>query len=148
MLFEDYIETVESCDALPPEAREAAADALAFAVALHEMFAQSGLTLPEEVDLDRLQTLIDGHLGELAAAAIMLSKLQNAKLQNTNLDVIKMLECVYDNFSNTEDGGGVPSFVVRGYLRLAQRVAKLHTMQEVREVVRLEDKESFLEEEC
>ncbi len=131
MTFEEAIEVLENSDVKDPrflEALDLAADSLAFASALHTMFHNAG-ALSEEEDLNSLQTAIDGHLGELAAAAIFLSKI-------TSLDVPKALQGVHANL--TGEGGNTPSFVIEGYARLAKRIQALKAVREIREVVRMD----------
>ncbi len=136
MKFEEAIEVLEQeqnhysiQDAYQVhEAIELAADALAFAAALHEMFHTSGVISSEE-DLNKLQSVIDGHLGELAAASIFLSNL-------STMDTPKALMGVHASL--TQEGGNIPSFVVDGYARLATRIRALKAVREVREINKIQ----------
>lgn len=134
MTFEEAIDIVDTkisrTNTLEEnEAIELAADSLAFAAALHDMFFSTGVVGPDQ-SLNKLQSAIDGHLGELAAAAIFLSNL------STEVDVVKALQGIHTNL--TQEGGNTPSFVVEGYSRLAKRIQALKAVREVREVVRME----------
>lgn len=118
-VYDDYIQCLEK-KALDTgdESCEVAADALAFVQGLNDMFQAQGLDLPEVPDLYRLEGVIDGYVGELAAAVILLS---NEQLGRTPEALEKL---------HTEIGSKVPDSVSTGFLRLADRVRKTRMAQQ------------------
>lgn len=95
------------------DALDEAANALAFAQALHDMFRTNGVRdLSEDPDLDKLENLIDAHLGELAAATLFLGNLDRP-------DPVVSLRGIADNLASE---GTVPTVVTKGFSRLADRV--------------------------
>ena len=71
---ETYLEELENGDDVSSDALEAAADSLAFVTSLHAVFRDNGYDLPEEPDMASLENILDGMMGELAAASIFLSE--------------------------------------------------------------------------
>lgn len=120
--YDGYIEQLEGglldLGSLSEEALEAGADALAFAEGLNDMFRSQGLDLPETPDLFKLEGVIEGYVGELAAAVMLLS---NAQLGRTP----EALENLH-----REIGQQVPDSVATGFLRLADRVRKTRVAQQ------------------
>jgi hypothetical protein len=114
--YEDYIEEVEAegLDGLSEDCIVAAADALAFVQALHTMFKDNGVDLPIEPDVSSLEDVIDGVIGELAAASIFLSEDSFKRVPN-------MLRVVSSSFTQNA-GEEVPTVITKGFSRLADRI--------------------------
>lgn len=118
-VYDDYIYALETNSEIPMDgATEAAADALAFVQGLNDMFKAQGLDLPEVPDMYRLEGVIDGYVGELAAAVILLSNDQMGRTPEA-------LERLHQ-----EIGLKVPDSVSTGFLRLADRVRKTRAAQQ------------------
>lgn len=118
--YDDYISDVENCSThdLSSHTLEAAADALSFVQGLHDMFVAQGLSLGDTPDLYKLEGIIDGYVGELAAAVILLS---NDQMGRTPEALEKL---------NKEIGSKVPDSVATGFLRLADRIRKTRVSQQ------------------
>ncbi len=124
MAYEDYISELEEADFPSPAAIEAGADALTFVVSLNNELRQNGAKLPEDPDVDKLGTVLDGVFAELAAASIFLSEKSFTR-------VPKMLRGIADAFEKADEdfkdptgatGPSVPSAIVRGYRHFATRI--------------------------
>lgn len=112
--YETYIDEVESGDELSELCVEKASDALAFVQALHTMFQDNGVDLPAEPDVDSLENVIDGILGELSAACIFLSE--------DSFDAVPdMLRKISSSFTQNI-GEEVPTVITKGFSRLADRI--------------------------
>ena len=114
--YEDYIDEVEGSDVddITAECAAAASDALAFVQALHTMFKDNGVNLPIEPDVSSLEDVIDGVIGELAAASIFLSEESFENVPN-------MLRVVSSSFPQNA-GEEVPTVITKGFSRLADRI--------------------------
>lgn len=118
MKYEDaisHLEDVASSSKVLPHMQKAAdqgAEALAFVLALHKMFKETGMTSKEEPDVNELENLIDALHGEIAAAAIFLS-------ENTFARVPDMLRGIS---ASLEKEGTSDTVVVKGYSRFATRI--------------------------
>ncbi len=113
--YDSYIETVENLSTSKSSeqeqlALEAAADSLAFVQGLHDTFVAQGLKMPTEPDMHQLEGIIEGYVGELIAACILLS---NQGLGSTPEMLVKLEERLRTQ---------VPESVRTGFLRLASRV--------------------------
>lgn len=123
--FDHYITLIDmlidSKDIAPDqrEAIDAAADCMAFVQALNDMFRNNGISLPEVPDLELLQATLDGHIGELAAAVIFLSKINGL----AGMNIPRVLVGIGEGLS--EESSGVPTPVVRGYSRLSEKVSNM-----------------------
>lgn len=115
-MSDNYSKIIESLESPSPskEALEYAADAVAFAQALHQMFSDTGMTTKENPDLDELENLVDALSGELAAACIFLAEPSFTRVPD-------MLRVVSDKLALTKDSG-LPKVVILGYSRLAKRI--------------------------
>jgi hypothetical protein len=112
--YEKYMDEMES-DRLPTEeAGDAGVDAMAFVLALHTMFRDNGVDLPEEPSVDYLEHVIDGMMGELSAASLFLS-------EESFAGVPKMLRTVSSQFTQN-CGEEVPTVITKGFSRLADRI--------------------------
>jgi hypothetical protein len=112
--YESYIEEVEESEELSEDCAAEAADALAFVQALHTMFKDNGVDLPDTPDVSDLENVIDGVIGELAAASIFLSEASFDAVPN-------MLRTVSSSFTQN-DGEEVPTVITKGFSRLADRI--------------------------
>jgi len=115
-MTQKYTDIIESLESSSPskESLEFAADAVAFAQALHQMFTDTGMTSSENIDLDELENLVDALSGELAASCIFLSEPSFARVPD-------MLRVISDKLALTKDSG-LPKVVILGYSRLAKRI--------------------------
>lgn len=125
MLYDTYIDILENIDIQIPNvseetkhALEAAADALSFVQGLHDTFAAHGVSLPENPDLYKLEGIVEGYVGELGAAVMILS---NNQLGDTPLALNRL---------SKEVDGKMPPSVVTGCLRLADRIKKTRVSQQ------------------
>ncbi len=121
--FDSYIETVENLSTEKSTeqeqmALEAAADSLAFVQGLHDMFVAQGMAMTETPDMFQLEGIVDGYVGELVAAVILLS---NQGMGSTP-EMLEKLKVALNN--------KVPDSVATGFLRLADRVRKTRVAQQ------------------
>lgn len=114
--YEDYIEEIEDVgdQVLGDECISASTDALSFVQALHTMFKDNGVNLSNDPDVTDLENVIDGVLGELAAACIFLSEPSFNNVPN-------MLRTISSSFLQ-KDGEEVPTVITKGFSRLADRI--------------------------
>jgi hypothetical protein len=121
--YETYIEEVESDKPLSADCSVEAADALAFVQALHTMFKDNGVNLPEDPDVVDLEHVIDGLMGELAAACLFLS-------EDSFKAVPNMLRTLSSGFTQ-HVGEEVPTVITKGFSRFADRIeaTKVQTTQ-------------------
>ena len=117
--FEEYLDQVESGEALSETAREAASDAMAFCLALHDALRENGYTGDDEPSIEFLEGTIDGLLGELAAASIFLS-------ERSFQQVPKMLRVTG---AKLDKENIVPNVVSSGFVRLANRIEATRVQQ-------------------
>lgn len=120
--FEDYIDELEDGHEVSADAYDAAADSLAFVLALHKMFKDNGVDLPEDPDVTYLENVIDGLYGELAAASLFLS-------EECFKNVPSMLRGISSAFTQ-EPGEEVPTVITKGYSRLADRIEATRVQQQ------------------
>ena len=114
-----YEEAIILLDDTPTEAAELGSEALAFVMALHKMFKETGMTSKDEPDLNELENLIDALHGELAAAVLFLCEPSFARAPD-------MLRAISKNLSKSED---VPTVVQKGFSRLATRIENTRKLQ-------------------
>lgn len=121
--FETYLEELESGEDVSEEALEAATDALAFCMAMHDALKENGYT-SEEPSIAFLEKTWDGMLGELAAASLFLS-------ENAFQAAPKMMRGIADNLSKhaTEDNT-VPSVIAQGFRSFAKRIEATRVQQQ------------------
>lgn len=124
--YDQHIQALESLDSRLGKglstdelaALEEACDALAFCQGIHDMFVAQGVSLPPDPDLYKLEGVVEGYVGELVAAVMLLSNLQLG-------DTPGALERL-----NTALGDKMPPSVSTGFLRLADRVRKTRVAQQ------------------
>jgi hypothetical protein len=124
-VYDTYIDIVENLDTKiskmdedTKQALEAAADSLSFAQGLNDMFIAHGISLPETPDLYKLEGVIEGYVGELIAAVMLLS---NYQLGDTPAALEKLNKAIDGKF---------PASVVTGCLRLADRIKQTRVSQQ------------------
>ena len=120
--YDTYLEELENGDDVSSEALEAASDSLAFVTSLHDMFKENGVDVPEEPNVSVLENIIDGVLGELAAASIFLS-------ENSFQQVPNILRNVEKAFTQ-ESGKEVPTVITKGFSRFADRIEATRIQQQ------------------
>lgn len=130
MAYEDDIELVEnlvtemSLEGKDTMFLENAVNAMSFVYALHDMYKESGDTVGDYPDPDRMQGIVDMVHGELAAACLFLSSpelKESPKLLRGIADAI----CAQDKSFEDEEGytgPSVPNAVVSGFRNLASRI--------------------------
>jgi hypothetical protein len=121
--YETYLEELENSTGISSEALESAADSLAFIQSLHTVFRENGYDLPEEPDVSALENILDSMMGELAAASIFLS-------EDSFMQVPHMLRTIAKAFEATAGGEEVPTVIVNGYNRLADRIQATRVQQQ------------------
>jgi hypothetical protein len=121
--YETYLEELENGDDVSNEALEAAADSLAFVTALYNVFRDNGYDLPAEPDMASLENVLDGMMSELSAACIFLS-------EDSFKQVPNMLRAIGQAFATTSGGEEVPTLIVHGYNRLADRIEATRFQQQ------------------
>lgn len=128
MDYESYISELENSPEPTDLALEAGADAMAFVLALHTMFKDNGVSLPEDPSVECLENIIDNIMGELSAASLFLA-------EDAFNGVPKMLRTVSSGF--TQDlGKEVPTVITKGFSRLADRIEATKVQgQQMRELV-------------
>jgi len=119
--YETYIEELESPATASDDALEAASDCLAFVESLYRVFRENGYDLPEEPELSAVESILDGMMGELAAASLFLS-------EDSFKAVPQMLRKIGEAFSQLP-GEEVPTVIIRGYTRLANRIEATRVQQ-------------------
>jgi len=131
MDYEEHIVEIEGAVFPSKASLEAAADALGFVHTLNEALRENGADLPEEPDVDKLGSTLDGVFAELAAASIFLS-------ENTFARVPKMLRTISAAFDKADTrfldptgsaGPSVPAVLVKGYKDLARRIEVARVQQ-------------------
>jgi len=122
-LYETYLEELENGTDVSSEALEAAADSLAFTTSLHNVFRENGYDLPENPDMSSLEAVLDMMMGELAAASIFLS-------EDSFMQVPHMLRTIAKAFETTAGSDEVPTVIVNGYNRLADRIQATRVQQQ------------------
>jgi len=120
--YEKYMEELESPESASEDALEAASDSLAFVEALYSTFRDNGYDIPEEPDLGTLESLLDGMMGELAAASLFLS-------EESFKSVPEMLRKIGEAFAHMP-GEQVPTVITKGYSRLANRIEATRVQQQ------------------
>ena len=121
--YDIYLEELQDGDSVSDDALEAAADALAFTTALHNVFRENGYDLPENPDMASLEVVLDMMMGELSAACIFLS-------EDSFIQVPHMLRTIAKAFEATAGGEEVPTVIVNGYNRLANRIDATRVQQQ------------------
>ena len=122
--FEDYIIELEEADGLSTGAVQAASDCIAFTVALHSLFVETGVLNGEApIDVNILENLVDAFLGELGAAALFLA-------QPSYAQIVTELNNAYGDVNNTEESEVIPKPILLGFKRFAKRVEKTIEMLE------------------
>lgn len=113
--YEQYVEQIENSSA-SSDAINAAVDALGFTQAFHEFMTDWGMmkSTSDEVDVAELEAAFESFIGEFQAACIFLASLNSSD---------KLITAAYNKLKSTEDSG-VPSSVINGYKKLADRVKK------------------------
>ena len=136
--FEEHINVIESlredtdCSEEQDAALEAATETLAFVQALHTLFVDSGAKLPETPDCYILEHYIDALYGELGAATIFLSEQSFSQVPDM-LRVISQQIKAKDVPLAAPDGEtrpSVPTAVVAGFSRFADRIDKMRVQQQ------------------
>lgn len=108
--YEQDIEAVEYSD-LPPRLAERASDAMTFTKAFHDFMKDWRMVKGDEVDTDQLEAAFEAFVAEHQAACIFLASFKGAE---------DKLMATYESLRNR--GDGVPSLVINGYKKLAERV--------------------------
>lgn len=121
--YETYLEELEAGDDVSSDALEAASDSLAFVTSLHSVFRDNGYDLPEDPDMSALENILDGMMGELSAACIFLS-------EDSFMQVPHMLRTIAKAFETTAGSDEVPTVIVNGYNRLADRIQATRVQQQ------------------
>jgi len=118
--YETYLEELTDVETADPssDAIEAAADSLAFVTSLHTVFRDNGYDLPEDPDCSTLENILDGMMGELAAASLFLAEDSFATVPEMLRAIARAFEVTANQDPNTE----VPSVITQGYNRLADRI--------------------------
>lgn len=120
--YETYLEELESGEDVSEEALEAATDALAFCLAMHEALKENGYTT-DEPSIEFLEKTWDGMMGELAAASLFLS-------ENVFKNAPTMMRGIADNLSNkATDNNDVPAIVAHGFRSFAKRIEATRVQQ-------------------
>lgn len=124
MSYEEFIEDVSTEGSLNTDTLEAAEEAMGFVLALHNMFKENGVVLPEEPDCSQLESLIDGIHGELAAACLFLAEDSFAKVPSMLRGIAAGFDSKDVEFTDPEGetGSSVPPIIRKGFLRLADRI--------------------------
>lgn len=121
--FETYLDELESRENVSEEALEAATDALAFCMAMHDALKENGYT-SDDLSIEFLEKTWDGMLGELAAASLFLS-------ENSFKNVPAMMRAIADNLANEATGDNtVPSVVAHGFRSFAKRIEATRVQQQ------------------
>lgn len=120
--FETYLEELESGGNASEEALEAAADALAFCISMHDALKENGYT-SDELSIEFLEKTWDGMLAELAAASLFLS-------ESVFQSAPKMMRGIADNLKkhSTEDNT-VPGVISQGFRSFANRIEATRVQQ-------------------
>jgi hypothetical protein len=121
--YETYLEDLESGDDVSSDALEAAADSLGFVTSLHSVFKDNGYDLGEDPDVSSLENILDSMMSELAAASLFLS-------EDSFQQVPHMLRTIAKAFANTAGGDEVPTVIINGYNRLADRIEATRVQQQ------------------
>ena len=121
--YETYLEDIQDGDDVSSDALEAAADSLGFVTALHTVFRENGYDLGEEPDVSSLENILDSMMSELAAASLFLS-------ENSFQQVPTMLRTIAKAFGETAGGEEVPTVIIDGYNRLADRIEATRVQQQ------------------
>jgi hypothetical protein len=108
--YEQDIEAVEYSD-LPVRLAQRATDAMTFTKAFHDFMKDWRMITGDEVDTDKLESAFEAFVAEHQAACIFLASFQGVE---------EKLMSTYDSLRNR--GDGVPSLVINGYKKLAERV--------------------------
>lgn len=123
--YEEYIEDLESIDTPSKETVEAAIEALAFVENLNNLLRDNGaVQLPEEPEVDRIGTVLDGVFGELAAVSIFLSEGSFARVPDMMRAVADTIEKSDVEFTDPsgETSKSVPEAVIKGFRDFADRL--------------------------
>ena len=131
MTYEDLLEAVETSDSLTSDAREAATEAMAFVLSLHNTFRDNGVDLPVEPDCSSLDRIIDGLSGEVAAAVLFLSEKSFAYAPKSLRKIAESFEELDKPFTDPQgySGRSVPFVVVNGFKQLANRIEAAKTQR-------------------
>lgn len=99
---------------------EAGADAIAFSQSLWDLFGDQGsVDKNADIDYGKLENLIDGIHGELAAACVFLSEDAFEKVP----DMLRLIAAAVER----DPSKSVPKVVIEGYRRLATRIEATRT---------------------
>lgn len=123
--YEEYIEDLESIDTPSKETVEAAIEALAFVENLNNLLRDNGaVQLPEEPEVNRIGTVLDGVFGELAAVSIFLSEGSFARVPDMMRAVADTIEKSDVEFTDPsgETSKSVPEAVIKGFRDFADRL--------------------------
>lgn len=121
--YETYMEELEAHETPSSNALEAAVDCVGFVTSLHSVFKDNGYDLGEEPDVSSLENILDSMFSELAAASLFLS-------EDSFQQVPTMLRTIGKAFANTAGGDEVPSVIIEGYNRLADRIEATRVQQQ------------------
>lgn len=109
------LDSLEPTESISQEALDAGADALAFAQSLWDLFGDQGsVNKDSDIDYGKLENLIDGIHGELAAACVFLSEDSFEKVP----DMLRLIAAAVER----DPSKSVPKVVIEGYRRLATRI--------------------------
>lgn len=108
--YEQDIEAVEYSD-LAPRLAERASDAMTFTKSFHDFMKDWRMIKNDEVDTDALEKAFEAFVAEHQAACIFL-----ASFKGTEEKLLSTHEGLRSR------GDGVPSLVINGYKKLAERV--------------------------
>jgi hypothetical protein len=125
--YETHLESLgileENAEGSFSEALEAASDSLGFVTSLHSVFKDNGYDLGEEPDVSALEHILDSMFSELAAASLFLS-------EDSFQQVPTMLRTIAKAFEQTAGGDEVPTVIIEGYNRLADRIEATRVQQQ------------------
>ena len=126
------LEAIETTSTEHEDAIDVAIDCIMFTQALNNLFRDQGAVVPDVPDCNVLENLIDAYNGELAAACLFLADKAFATSP-------AMLRTIADSFAGLE-GNVVPSVVVKGFRRLANRIENTRVqMQSLHQVISSKD---------
>lgn len=108
--YEEDIEAVEYSD-LPVRLAAVACDAMTFTKSFHDFMKDWRMITGDEVDTDKLEAAFEAFVAEHQAACIFLASFQGVE---------DKIMATHNSLS--QRGDGVPSLVINGYKKLAERV--------------------------
>ena len=106
------------------ELTDIASDSLSFVFGLNNAMRAAGAALPEVPDVEKLEQAFDSLCGELTAACLFLSEKSFTRVPDMLRAIADAIEKTDKPFTDDEtlSGPSVPSVVVDGYRKLADRI--------------------------